>query len=75
MRKLMTILLCRFILASSLAAQTVNFSEHISPIIYNNCAKCHRAGEIAPFPLTNYSEVASWAQMIKHVIGMGYMPP
>ena len=36
----------------------VNFSEHISPIIYENCTECHREGEIAAFlPLTNYSQV------------------
>ena len=36
----------------------VNFSEHISPIIYENCTECHRQGEIGGFlPLTNYSQV------------------
>ncbi len=60
---------------SPLAAQTVNFSEHISPIIYNNCTKCHRPGEIGPFPLTNYNEAATRAQMIKYVTGIHYMPP
>src|SRR5688572_3203022 len=53
----------------------VNFSEHIAPIIYNHCTNCHRPGEIAPFPLTNYSEVQSWSGMIKYVTGIHYMPP
>ena len=36
----------------------INFSEDISPIIYQNCTECHRAGEIGAFlPLTNYQEV------------------
>jgi len=36
----------------------VNFSEDISPIIYENCTECHRDGEIGAFlPLTNYSQV------------------
>ena len=32
-------------------AQTVTFNEHIAPIIYGNCSKCHHAGEVAPFSL------------------------
>ncbi len=56
-------------------AQTLNFSEDIATIIYNKCTKCHRTGEIAPFPLTNYSEVQSWASMIKYVTSIKYMPP
>ena len=47
-----------FILFISQVAGEVNFSEHISPIIYQNCTECHRAGEIGAFlPLTNYNEV------------------
>lgn len=54
------------LLTTSLQAQ-VNFSEHIAPIIYNNCTSCHRPGEVAPFSLTNYNEVATWAPMIQYV--------
>ena len=37
---------------------SLNYSEDISQIIYNNCTSCHRSGEIAAFlPLTNYSQV------------------
>ena len=36
----------------------LNYSENISPIIYNNCTNCHREGKIGAFlPLTNYDEV------------------
>ena len=36
----------------------INFSEDISPIIYQNCTECHRAGEIGSFlSLTSYQEV------------------
>jgi hypothetical protein len=37
--------------------------------------ECHRAGEIAPFALTNYAEVAGWADTIVEVIEDGRMPP
>ena len=26
---------------------TVTFSEHIAPIIFNNCTRCHRPGELS----------------------------
>ena len=30
-------------------ADKVTFSEHIAPIVYDNCVTCHRPGEAAPF--------------------------
>lgn len=63
------------ILGMSPSFAQVNYSEHIAPIIYNNCTSCHRLGEIAPFPLTNYEEVAAWGGMIQYVTELKYMPP
>ena len=60
---------------SAQRAQTVTFSEHIAPIIYNNCTACHRAGEIGPIPFTNYAEVAAHAETIQYVTQNRYMPP
>ncbi|MBS1538185.1 MAG: T9SS type A sorting domain-containing protein [Bacteroidetes bacterium] len=56
-------------------AQTPTFSEHVAPIIFNHCTSCHRTGEIAPFALTNYSEVQANSQMIKYAVSTGIMPP
>jgi hypothetical protein len=56
-------------------AQAVNYSEHIAPIIYKNCTTCHRPGEVGPFSLTNYTEVAAYSKMIKYVTAIKYMPP
>lgn len=69
------LLLCNICLAFEIFAQEVNFSEHIAPIIYNNCTSCHRSGEVAPFALTNYAETKAWAPMIQYVTGIKYMPP
>lgn len=63
-----------FLLFSSAGAQA-NYADDIAPLIYKNCSNCHRPGEIGPFPLTNYDEVASWGQMIKFVTRTRYMPP
>ncbi|HET9503373.1 MAG TPA: T9SS type A sorting domain-containing protein [Hymenobacter sp.] len=57
------------------AQTTPNFSEHIAPLIYNHCARCHRPGEVAPFSLLSYQDVASRGLTIKAVTGSGYMPP
>ena len=62
---------------------TLNYSEDISSMIYNNCTSCHRAGEIGAFlPLTNYSEVNSNKYWIAYAIegiddrhGDPIMPP
>jgi len=74
MKQLFSFLLLGLWASNHLPAQ-ITFSEHIAPIIYNNCTSCHREGEIGPFPLTNYNEVASWGQMIEYVTQIGYMPP
>ncbi len=53
----------------------VTYCDQISRILQNNCVACHRAGEIAPFELTNYDEVVGWAQMIEEVVREQRMPP
>ncbi|MEM6378570.1 MAG: cytochrome c, partial [Bacteroidota bacterium] len=60
---------------SNTATAQINFSEHIAPIIYDNCTSCHRQGEVGPMPLTSYEEVSSWAPMIEYVTAIKYMPP
>ena len=75
MRSLSLSILAILLAFASPRAETPTFSEHISPIIYNNCTSCHRSGEIGPMPLTNYSEIAAYADMIKYVTETQYMPP
>jgi hypothetical protein len=75
MKKLISASVFLFAMSFLIQGQTVNFSEHIAPIIYQHCTSCHRAGEIGPFPLTNYTEVAANAATIKQVTQIGYMPP
>ncbi|MCC2547946.1 T9SS type A sorting domain-containing protein [Hymenobacter sp. BT175] len=66
------------LLASTVHAQQpqqLTYSEHIAPIIYQHCTPCHRPGEVAPFTLQSYQDVAARAQTIKFVTGIRYMPP
>ncbi|MGB0871187.1 MAG: hypothetical protein ACPGSD_16475 [Flavobacteriales bacterium] len=57
------------------ADSVLTFSEHISPIIYNNCVECHHEKGGAPFSLTNYHDVAKRSRMIAYVTAEKYMPP
>ncbi|MEQ1746001.1 MAG: T9SS type A sorting domain-containing protein [Saprospiraceae bacterium] len=56
-------------------AQTITWSEHVAPIVYKHCTTCHRPGEIAPFSLTSYTEAYGWANMMRYVTEIRYMPP
>ena len=59
---------------AALPAQ-VTYSEHIAPIVFSHCAKCHRPGEAGPFPLLTYEDAASRAELIKAATQSRYMPP
>ncbi len=61
--------------ATSDLPKTVTFTEHVAPIVFNRCTECHRAGEIGPFPLTNYSEVRKRGRQIRDVVLDRFMPP
>jgi peroxiredoxin len=57
------------------ATSEVTYSKQIARILQKRCVVCHREGEIAPFALTKYEEVAGWAEAINEVIQDGIMPP
>lgn len=57
------------------AAVDVTYSKDVAPILYTNCAYCHRPGEIAPFSLLSYKEARPWAQSIKRQVVQKKMPP
>ena len=74
---LLMLLLAALAFPDPSGAQTtqLNFNEHIAPIVYSHCARCHRPGEVAPFSLLSYQDVASRGTTIAAVTGSGYMPP
>lgn len=53
----------------------VTFSKDVAPIVFENCTKCHRPGEAAPFSLLSYEDVRKRGDLISHVISTGLMPP
>lgn len=53
----------------------VTYARDIAPILQANCVKCHREGEVAPFPLTSYEDAAKRARWIAEVTRTRLMPP
>jgi tetratricopeptide (TPR) repeat protein len=56
-------------------AGVVTFNRHVAPIVFANCAPCHRPGEAAPFPLLSYGDVKQRAGQITDVTHRRFMPP
>ncbi len=54
---------------------TVTFNKDVAPILYANCASCHRPGEMAPMSLISYKEVRPWARSIREKVVGREMPP
>lgn len=53
----------------------VTYSNQIARLFQDRCIRCHREGEIAPFSLSDYDEIAGWAPMIEEVVRENRMPP
>ena len=51
------------------------FTKDVAPILYKNCASCHRPGEIAPMSLLTYKDARPWAKSIRDEVEDGAMPP
>ncbi|MGH9661082.1 MAG: hypothetical protein ACRD96_21215, partial [Bryobacteraceae bacterium] len=60
--------------AAVVSAQ-VDYSRDVSRIMQAKCQQCHRPNDIAPFPLTNYEEVSTYADDIRRVVEARTMPP
>ena len=61
--------------AAKPANDVPTFSKDVAPILYKNCATCHRPGEIAPMSLLTYAEARPWAKSIRDEVSDGTMPP
>jgi hypothetical protein len=62
-------------LVSTVAVAAPTFNKDIAPILYENCATCHRPGEVAPFSLLTYQDAAKRSGLIATVTKKRYMPP
>ena len=57
------------------APATITFTKDVAPILYANCAECHRPGETAPMSFLTYKEVRPWAKSIREKVVNREMPP
>ncbi|MEW6211028.1 MAG: thiol-disulfide isomerase [Acidobacteriota bacterium] len=81
--RLMKALLCALAVSAMLivgvaASDTdsqLTFTKDVAPIVFRNCAPCHRPGEAAPMSLLSYKEVRPWARAIAEVVAERRMPP
>ena len=55
--------------------KTITFNKEVAPILFKNCAECHRPGEAAPFSVLSYKDVRPWAKSIKEKVVSRQMPP
>ena len=51
------------------------YTKDIAPIVFTNCAPCHRPGQVAPFPLLTYADVVKHADNVTRQTSKRHMPP
>ena len=59
--------------AAPLAPPT--FDKDIAPIVFVNCAPCHRPGQVPPFSLLTYADVVKHADNVVRETSKRHMPP
>ncbi len=55
--------------------ENVTFTEHVAPILYNNCTVCHRPGGGAHFSFITYQDAKKYAGSMAFVTKERIMPP
>jgi len=51
------------------------FNKDVAPILFKECASCHRPGEAAPFPLLTYADAKKRGKLVVHTTQSRQMPP
>jgi len=57
------------------AAEEITYNKHVARILWDNCATCHRPGEVGPFSLLTYEDAAKRADFIHEITASRRMPP
>ena len=73
-----TLVVCALMAVSCSRAsreREITFNREIAPILFANCATCHRPGEVAPFSLLTYADAVKRAKRITEVTRERHMPP
>jgi hypothetical protein len=51
------------------------YAEDVAPILFKNCAACHRDGGMAPFSVLDYDSTVAHADEMRAAVAEGQMPP
>src|SRR5262245_6899203 len=51
------------------------FTKDVAPILYKNCAECHRPSGMAPMSLMTFEDARPWARAVKQKVVAREMPP
>ncbi|HKQ90499.1 MAG TPA: DUF3471 domain-containing protein [Blastocatellia bacterium] len=57
------------------ASKQITFTKDIAPILFKNCAVCHRPDDVAPFSVLSYKDARPWAKSIREKVASREMPP
>lgn len=60
---------------SNSKSRAITFSKDVAPILFRECATCHRPGELAPMSLLSYKDARPWAKSIREKVVAREMPP
>ena len=71
----MAIAACSGRQAPAPAPATVTFNKDVAPIVFANCAPCHRPGEVAPFTLLGFADLVKHADGVAQATRKREMPP
>jgi uncharacterized protein DUF3471/copper type II ascorbate-dependent monooxygenase-like protein len=55
--------------------KNITFNKDVAPILFKNCAICHKPDDIAPFSVLSYKDVRPWAKSIREQVIKREMPP
>ncbi len=55
--------------------ESINYAEHVAPILNRSCVPCHRPGQTAPFSLIGYENAKRYSDMIAIATDKRRMPP
>lgn len=70
-----SVLLTAWCALPAVAGSAPTFYRDVAPVFAQHCLTCHRAGEIAPFPLVSYQDAKPWAKLIASSVESRKMPP
>ena len=66
---------CKNAIPEAALPEHVTFTEHVAPVMYNDCTICHRPGGGAHFNLITYADARKYAGAMAYLTKEKIMPP